>query len=66
MGVTLPDLYASSLGPSHIVCMTLNTIRIHMLHKLKLVVMYMYEGPLEYIQHLYLYGSVIGLYRMSI
>ena len=34
----------------------------HMLHKLYLVVMYMYEGPLENTQHLYLYGSVIRLY----
>ena len=38
---------------------------IHMLHKLQLVVMYMYEGPLEIIQHLYSYGSVTIFYRIS-
>ena len=32
-----------------------------MLHKLKLVFMYMYGGPLKYVQHLYLYGSVTRL-----
>lgn len=37
-----------------------------MIHKLKLVVMYMYEGLLENTQHLYLYGSVTILYGISI
>ena len=38
----------------------------HMLQKLNLVVMYMYEGPLENIQHLNLYGSVTKIYGICI
>jgi hypothetical protein len=41
-------------------------LHIHMLHKLQLVVMYMYEGPLENVQHLYLYDNVVVLYGTSI
>ena len=33
-----------------------------MLHKLQLIVMYMYGGPLENRQHLYLYGRVTSLW----
>ena len=36
-------------------------LRLRVLHKLQLIVMYMYGGPLQSIQHLYLYGSVIML-----
>ena len=32
-------------------------LSINMLHKLSLVIMYMYDGHLKNIQHLYLYGK---------
>ena len=41
-------------------------LHIHMLHKLYLVVMYMYAGPLENIQLLYFYDSVTRLHGKSI
>ena len=37
-------------------------LRIHMLHILFHVAVYMYEGCLKSIQHLYLHGSVTRLY----
>ena len=46
--------------------LNLAVLRIHMLHKLYLVVMDMYGGPLENIQHVYLYGSVTRLYGIII
>lgn len=41
-------------------------LQIHMLHKLYLVLMYMYKGHLQNIKHLYLYASVIRIYGIII
>ena len=46
--------------------LNLVVLRIHVLHKLKLEVMYMYGGPLKHVQHLQLYGSVSRLYSPSV
>lgn len=46
--------------------MNISVLCIHLLHKLKLVVMCMYEGPLENISHLYLYVGVTRLYGIRI
>lgn len=60
-GCTTLNMYDYMWLHNRDIILNIVVLRKHMLNSLKLVVMHMYGGPLKYVQHLYLYGTVTRL-----